>query len=40
MSRSKAEIEFAENLKSEIGEEFFCNARKLPGTPDIVFQKL
>ena len=38
MSRSLAEIEFAKKLKNEIGEEFFCNARNLPGTPDIVFK--
>lgn len=38
MSRSKVEIEFAERLRNEIGEDFVCNARNLPGTPDIVFK--
>ena len=38
MSRSKAEIEFSENLKATIGEDFICNVRSLPGTPDIVFK--
>lgn len=38
MSRSKAEIQFAKQLKAAIGEEFTCNVRSLPGTPDIVFK--
>ena len=38
MSRSKAEIAFAGKLKADLEEDFICNVRGLPGTPDIVFK--